>query len=150
MAAMTANGQFSLDVGLVSFRAALSTLRLLLQAHVLRGGAHVAAGDSGQQEGEPALGPSALPAAVGDHKLTVLRRRLSLCFVEARRVTTRVAGVVVVEVRQVARGDAAALDVRRLAVSVAVLLINVLAQLPPLPLFQHLRLHLMDGQGSQR
>lgn len=48
------------------------------------------------------------------------------------------------DIRQIACGDTAALDVRRLAVSVAVLLINVLTQLPPLPLFQHLRLHLRD------
>ena len=42
------------------------------------------------------------------------------------------------DIRQIACGDTAAFDVRRVAVGVAVLFVNVLTQFPPLPLFQHL------------
>lgn len=143
----TISGEFSSDVRLLSFHTVCVALHLLLQTHVLCGSADMTAGASVQQEGElqgvPALGSSAFlrPVAVGDDQSAVPLRCGS--FVEARRVATGVAGIVFMEI-QIARGDTAALDVRRLAVGVAVLLINVLTQLPPLPLFQHLRLHLRD------
>lgn len=70
-------------------------------------------------------------------------------FVDVRRVATGVAGIVFMEIRQVARGDAATLDVRCLAVGVAVLLVDVFTQLPPLPLFQHLRLHLREDGAAE-
>lgn len=142
----TISGEFSSDVRLLSFHTVCVALHLLLQTHVLCGSADMTAGASVQQEGElqgvSALGGSAFlrPVAVGDHQSAVLLRCGS--FVEARRVATGVAGIVFMQIRQIARGDTATLDVRRLAVGVAVLLINVLTQLPPLPLFHHLRLHL--------
>lgn len=118
-------------------------------------------GDSAWQErelqGVPALGGQAFPrpVAVGDDQSAVLlgccgARGCPVCFVEARRVAAGVAGVVVMEIGQIASGYAAALDVRRVAVGVAILLINVLTQLPPLPLFQHLRLHLRDDGMADR
>lgn len=115
-------------------------LRTLLQAGVLCGGAHATAGASPWQEGEPqgasALGLPSLPrpVAVADNESAVLLGRggVSASFVEAWRV----AGVI--GIGGVADGDAAAPDVRRVAMGVAVLLVDVLAQLPPLPLFQHL------------
>lgn len=62
-----------------------------------------------------------------------------------RRVATWVAGV-----GHIASGDTAAFNVRRLAVGVAVPLVNVLTQFPPLPLLQHLRLHLRDNGIAER
>lgn len=130
----------SSDAGLLSFL-------LLLQAHVLCGGAGLAGGGRLQQEGEAqaASGRPALltPVSVGDHQPPVVLRRSgaqgsSVGFAEARRVPAGLAGVVFMEKEQVGCGDTATLDVRRLAVRVAVLLINVFTELPPLPLFQHL------------
>lgn len=114
-------------------------------------------GDSAWQErklqGVPALGGLAFPrpVAVGDNQSAVFlrcrgARGCPVSFVEARRVAARVAGVVVMGIGQITSGYAATLDVRRVAVGMAVLLINVLTQLPPLPLFQHLGLHLRDGR----
>lgn len=135
--------------------------RPLLQTHVLCGSAHVTGGASAWQErelqGVSALGRLAFPCpvAVGDDQSAVLlrcggARGPSVSFVEARRVTAGVTAVVVMEIGQIAGGDAAAFDVRRVAVGVTVLLINVLTQLPPLPLFQHLRLHLKDDGMPKR
>ncbi|KAF3844086.1 hypothetical protein F7725_016134 [Dissostichus mawsoni] len=50
----------------------------------------------------------------------LMTKKGGLSFVEARRVTAGVAGVVVVEIGQIASGNAAALEVRRVAVGVAV------------------------------
>ena len=147
------------DITLLSFHAVCAALHLPLQAHVLGGRADVTGGASMQEEGEPqgvsALARSAFlcPIAVGNHQLVVLLRRgrargLSVGLVEARRVTAGLAGVVFMGIRQIACGNTAALQVWRLAVGMAVLLVNVLAQLPPLPLFQHLRLHLRDDRKA--
>lgn len=87
-----------------------------------------------QQEGEAqaASGRPALltPVSVGDHQSAVLlpcngAQGFSISCAETRRVSAGVAGIVVMEKDQVARGDAAALDVRGLAVGVAVLLIDI-------------------------
>lgn len=99
-------------------------------------------------QGVSVLGMSVFLCSIpaGDNQSVVLlrcNRGLSVSFVEAWRVTT---GIVFMDIRQIACGNTATLDVRRLAVSVAVLLVNVLTQFPPLPLFQHLRLHLR-GDG---
>lgn len=96
-------------------------------------------------QGVPAFGRSAFPCPVakGDEFAVLLScsgaNRAAVGFVEVRPVNIWVTGV-----GHIASGDTAAFNVWRLAVCVAVLLINVLTQFPPLPLFQHLRLHLRE------
>lgn len=99
-----------------------------------------------EAQGVPAFGRFAFPCPVakGDNEFAVLlscsgANRAAVGFVEARPVNIWVTGV-----GHIASGDTAAFNVWRLAVCVAVLLINVLTQFPPLPLFQHLRLHLRE------
>lgn len=80
------------------------------------------------------------PVAVGDDQSAVLLRwggawGSSVSFVETSRVTAGLGGIVVMVIGQISCGEAAALDVRGVAVGVAVLVINVLTQFPPLPLF---------------
>lgn len=128
-----------------------AVLDTFLHTEVLRRSAGEAASLRSQRElqGVSALGsPASLRSiAVQDHQSAVLfggsrAGRAAVRLGKARRVAALVAGGVVVDVGEIARGDAAALDVGRVAVGVAVLLVDVLSQFPPLPLFQHLRLHL--------
>lgn len=72
---------------------------------------------------------------------------MAVCLVDAWRVSAWVADVVFLKLSQIPGGDAATLDVRCLAVGVAVFFFNVLSQFPPLPLFQHLRLHLFIDEA---
>lgn len=152
----------SSDTCFVSLLWVRAVLRPILQTDVLCRAAAPAGGASLRWEGElqglSIFGRSgfARPVAVGDHQPAVFLSgagRVAVGLVGPRRVIAWVAGVVVLKVGQVPGGDAAALDVRRLAVGVAVFLVDVLPQLPPLPLFQHLGLNLRgdwsgEAQGS--
>lgn len=157
---MTSRWVASSDVHLLP---AGAVMRLLLQAQLLGGRAHVAAWrDFWEQEGEPEgrrCSRAPPPVAVGDNQLPVLRRQRPFgppwfLGVVAGGVAARLAavGVVAVRRRMAAGGGgcsgdqaAAAFHVRRLAVRVAVLLVDVQAQFPPLPRLQHFRLHLAVG-----
>lgn len=157
---MPAQSSWSSDAGLLSFQRTWAALRSLLQTHLLGGSADMT-GTSVWQNGElptvsafgwPALVPRSV--AVGHNQAAVLFRGGGalwplVSFAEARRVTAGLTGIVLIKIGQIASSDAATLDVRRVAVCVAVLLIYVLSQLPPLPLFQHLWLHLREDGMSQ-
>lgn len=146
----------SLNTSFISFLWVCIVMHPFLQTNVLRCGVAPVGGTSlrweGKLQGLSTLFRSgfARSVAVGDHQSTAFlwcswAGRVAVCLFDTWRVSAWVADVVILKLSQIPGGDAAALDVWCLAVGVAIFFINVLSQFPPLPLFQHLGLHLGDS-----